>query len=121
MIREGPLALSWFAPLKAMSEWVEAGRIGDVDLEDVIRFDHSGRSFAIYRSPESEFFATSAICTHEHAFLSDGLVLGDVIECPKHNGRFNYKTGAARGAPACVNLRTFPVEIVDGRVMIKID
>ena len=25
--------------------------------------------------------------------------MGDIIECPKHNGRFNYKTGQAKGAP----------------------
>jgi len=29
-----------------------------------------------------------------------------IIECPKHNGRFNYRTGAAKGAPVCVNLYT---------------
>ena len=45
----------------------------------------------------------------------------DVIECPKHNGRFNYRTGEAKGAPACVNLATYPVEVVDGKVMIAID
>jgi 3-phenylpropionate/trans-cinnamate dioxygenase ferredoxin subunit len=36
--------------------------------------------------------------------------MGDIIECPKHNGRFNYKTGEAKGAPVCVNLKTFPIK-----------
>src|SRR6476659_10046691 len=72
-----------------MAQWIEACAIGDVDEEDVIRFDHAGRTFAIYRSPEDEYFATDGLCTHEKAMLADGLVMDDIIECPKHNGRFN--------------------------------
>ncbi|RVO58607.1 Rieske (2Fe-2S) protein, partial [Sinorhizobium meliloti] len=34
------------------------------------------------------------------------------------NGRFNYKTGQARGAPVCVNLRTYPVKVEAGSVFI---
>ena len=40
--------------------------------------------------------------------LADGLVMDNIIECPKHNGRFDYRTGEAKGAPVCVNLRTYP-------------
>ena len=71
-------------------------------LEDVTRFDHAGKTYAIYRSPDDEFFATDGLCTHEKVHLADGLVMDDIIECPKHNGRFNYKTGDAKGAPVCV-------------------
>ncbi|RWO19751.1 MocE family 2Fe-2S type ferredoxin [Mesorhizobium sp.] len=103
-----------------MADWVEACAVDDVDEEDVIRFDHDGRSFAIYRSPDYEFFATDGFCTHEKAHLADGLVMDDIIECPKHNGRFNYKTGQAKGAPVCVNLQTYPVKVEAGKVMIQI-
>ncbi|BCH29950.1 Rieske family ferredoxin [Mesorhizobium sp. L-8-10] len=103
-----------------MSDWIEACRMDDVDEEDVIRFDHGGRTFAIYRSPDDAFFATDGLCTHEHVHLADGLVMDEIIECPKHNGRFNYKTGVARGTPACVNLRTYPVRVDAGKVFIQI-
>jgi len=104
-----------------MAEWVEACAVGDVDEEDVIRFDHAGRTFAIYRSPDDEYFASDGICTHEKAHLADGLVMDDTIECPKHNGRFNYKTGQALRAPVCVNLKTYPVKIDAGKVLIQLD
>ena len=103
-----------------MGEWVAACAVDDVDEEDVIRFDHDGRVFAIYRSPDDEFFATDGLCTHERISLADGLVMDDIIECPKHNGRFNYKTGAAQGAPACVNLLTYPVKVEDGTVLVQV-
>ena len=46
--------------------------------------------------------------------------MGELIECPKHNGRFNYKTGAALRAPVCVNLATYPARISDGRIEILV-
>jgi 3-phenylpropionate/trans-cinnamate dioxygenase ferredoxin component len=104
-----------------MAEWVEACNADDIEEEDVIRFGREGRTFAIYRSPNDEYFATDGFCTHERAHLADGLVMDDIIECPKHNGRFNYKTGAARGAPACVDLATYPVKVEAGKVLILVD
>ena len=100
--------------------WTKACLTEDIELEDVIRFDHGGQVFAIYRSPDDEFFATAGICTHERTCLADGLVMGAIIECPKHNGRFNYKTGEAKGAPLTVGLQTFPVRVEDGSVFIDI-
>ena len=103
-----------------MTDWIPACARDDIDNEDVIRFDHGTQTFAIYRSPDDEFYATDGICTHEHTCLADGLVMGDIIECPKHNGRFNYKTGDARGAPVCVNLKTYPVRVDAGKVLIQV-
>ena len=101
--------------------WVDVCDAGDIDEEDVIRFDHDGRAFAIYRSPGDAYYATDGLCTHERVSLADGLVMDHIIECPKHNGRFDYRSGEAKGAPVCVNLRTYPVRLEGGRVLIKID
>jgi 3-phenylpropionate/trans-cinnamate dioxygenase ferredoxin subunit len=98
--------------------WVEACAVEDVEEEDVIEVECAGRSFAVYRSPQDTFHATDPMCTHERACLADGLVQGDIIECPKHNGRFNYKTGEATRPPARENLRTYPVKTEAGRVFI---
>jgi 3-phenylpropionate/trans-cinnamate dioxygenase ferredoxin component len=96
--------------------FVDICAIGDIDLEDVMRFDHGGRSFAVYRSPEDTFHATDGLCSHENVHLSGGLVMDHVIECPKHNGRFDYRTGQALSAPVCIHLKTYPVRIEAGRV-----
>ena len=100
--------------------WVPACDLDDIDPEDLIRFDHAGRTFAIYRSPEDTYHATDGLCTHEKIHLADGLVMDHIIECPKHNGRFNYKTGEAKGAPVCVNLKTYPVKVEGGTVFISL-
>jgi 3-phenylpropionate/trans-cinnamate dioxygenase ferredoxin subunit len=101
--------------------WVEACKVGDIEEEDVIRFDYQDRTFAIYRSDKSKYYATDGFCTHEKFHLADGLVMGSTIECPKHNGRFDYTTGEAKRKPVCVNLKTYPVKIEEDKVFIKID
>ncbi len=103
-----------------VGEWVVACDADEVEEEDVIRFDHAGRTFAVYRLKGDVYHATEGLCTHEQVHLADGLVMGDIIECPKHNGRFNYKTGEARGAPVCVNLKTYPVKVDGGTVYIDL-
>lgn len=103
-----------------MAEWIDVCDEEEIDLEDVMRFDHGGRTFAIYRSPEGEVFATDGLCTHEQVHLAGGLVMDDVIECPKHNGRFNYRTGAPLRAPVCVALRTYPARVAEGRIQIAL-
>jgi 3-phenylpropionate/trans-cinnamate dioxygenase ferredoxin component len=104
-----------------MSEtWIDACEVDDVDEEDVIRFDHAGRTFAIYRTADNRFFATDGLCTHEKVHLADGLVMGTIIECPKHNGRFDFTNGRARGAPVCVDLRTYVVKVENGRVLVQV-
>ena len=103
-----------------MSEtrWVKACHTDDVEPEDVTRFDHDGRSFAVYRTEDDRWYATDGLCTHEKVHLADGLVMGNIIECPKHNGRFDLRTGEAKGAPVCVNLKTYPVRVDGDAVLV---
>jgi 3-phenylpropionate/trans-cinnamate dioxygenase ferredoxin component len=103
-----------------VENWIEACAADEIDAEDVIRFDHGGRTFAIYRSPADKYYATDGLCTHEKVHLADGLVMDDIIECPKHNGRFDYTTGKAMGAPACVNLKTYGTKVENGKLLIDI-
>lgn len=103
-----------------MPTWIDACATDDIDAEDLISLDHDGRKYAIYHSPDGKFYATAGRCTHEDVDLGDGLVMGHLIECPKHNGQFDYRTGEARRAPVCVNLKTFPARVENGRVLIEV-
>ena len=102
-----------------MSNWVKACGVDDIELEGVARFDSGDRTFAVYRSPEGEFYCTAGLCTHESVHLADGLVMDYEIECPKHAGAFDYRTGMAKRLPPCVNLRTYRTRIEDGHVLIE--
>lgn len=103
-----------------MTQWIDACATDDIDEEDLIRFDHEGATYAIYHSPDGEFFATDGMCSHEKVHLADGLVMDYMIECPKHNGQFDYRTGEAKRAPVCINLKTYPVKVEGARVFIQV-
>jgi 3-phenylpropionate/trans-cinnamate dioxygenase ferredoxin component len=103
-----------------MAEWVDACPVDEIEEEDVMRWDHDGKTYAIYHSPDGDFFCTDGLCTHENVHLAGGLVMDYVIECPKHNGQFDYRTGVAKRAPVCVNLQTYPAKAEGGRVWIQI-
>ena len=66
--------------------------------------------------PIGPFSPTASAMIH----LCDGLVMDYTIECPKHNGLFDYRTGEALRAPVCVNLKTYTTKVEDGRVSIEI-
>lgn len=101
-----------------MAEWHFVCDAEEIDEEDVRRFDLGGRTFAVYRL-EDGYYATDGLCTHEEVHLADGLVIDGMIECAMHQGRFEIVSGAAKTAPVCIDLATYPVKVEDGRVYIE--
>jgi 3-phenylpropionate/trans-cinnamate dioxygenase ferredoxin component len=104
-----------------MTMWVKACATDEVDEEDVIGVVIDGKAYAIYQSEDREFYASEGSCTHQRALLCDGLVMDGVIECPKHNGRFDYRTGKALGAPVIDDLRTYQTKVDGDGVYIQLD
>ena len=97
--------------------WIRVCHVNEIDEEDVAPFEHAGKQYAIYHTP-SGFYATDGLCTHEEEVLSDGLVLGEIIECPRHQGRFHIPSGKAKGGPVCVDLRTYPTKVESDHLYI---
>ncbi|CAN7384305.1 MocE family 2Fe-2S type ferredoxin [Mesorhizobium sp. LjRoot246] len=103
-----------------MSSWITVCGLDDIEQEGARRFDHEGRTYAVFRSPVDEVFCTDGLCTHGAVHLADGLVMDYEVECPKHAGAFDYRTGAAKRLPPCVNLKTYPARVEAGAVLIAI-
>jgi Na+-transporting NADH:ubiquinone oxidoreductase subunit F len=102
------------------SGWIEVCAAADLGNEDVIRFDHGRKTFALIRDAEGRLHATDGICTHGNTHLAGGLVKGQIIECPKHNGRFNLEDGSPARAPVCRGLATYPLEERAGRLWLDV-
>ncbi|WP_008545058.1 non-heme iron oxygenase ferredoxin subunit [Bradyrhizobium sp. CCGE-LA001] len=100
--------------------WVAACAADALQPEELRRFDHGGRTFVIARSSEGDYFAVDGHCSHEKVHLADGIVDGHIIECPKHFGTFDYRTGEARALPACIDLRSYEVKVEQNTVFIRI-
>jgi Na+-transporting NADH:ubiquinone oxidoreductase subunit F len=101
--------------------WIEIAADTAIDREDVLRFDHAENTYAVYRTADDRYHATDGICTHGNTHLATGWVKGDLIECPKHNGRFDIRDGSPQRPPVCIALRTYPVRVADGNLFLNID
>lgn len=77
------------------------------------------RMIALY-NVGGKFYATSNICTHAFAILTDGWLEDEIIECPLHAGRFDVRNGSAQGDPVECDLETFEVRVVDDAIEIRL-
>jgi 3-phenylpropionate/trans-cinnamate dioxygenase ferredoxin component len=101
--------------------WLRLVSTDDIDQGEVLGLEVEGKSIAIYRLEDDSYFATDNVCTHAQAFLSDGWLEGDIIECPLHGGCFNVRTGAGCGGPITVDLKTYPIRIDGDDIFIQLD
>jgi nitrite reductase/ring-hydroxylating ferredoxin subunit len=99
--------------------WHVAARADEVPENEVIGVVVDGEAIALYKLG-GVLYATSNVCTHEYALLSDGYVEGDCIECPLHQARFQIATGEVRAAPASEPIKTFPVKSEGGQILIEL-
>jgi len=102
-----------------VKDWVFAISAGEVEEEDVMPAEIDGWDIAIYRA-KGNFYATHDKCTHGDAYLSEGVVVGEVIECPLHQGRFCIKTGKALSAPVSKPIETFETKLEAGNVYVRL-
>jgi Na+-transporting NADH:ubiquinone oxidoreductase subunit F len=106
------------------TNWVK-GADGTVDLGaadalavgELRRVDVGEHTFVLCRLNDGEFALGDGICTHAKVHLADGALVDGEIECPKHNGRFDARTGEATRKPVREAICTYPVRRVGGRLV----
>jgi naphthalene 1,2-dioxygenase system ferredoxin subunit len=100
-------------------QWVEIAGVDDIDPEEAKSCRVGNVLLALY-NVGGTFYATSDICTHAHAHLSDGYIEDDIVECPLHQGRFHIPSGKAVSAPVTEDVRTYPVKVEGGKVFVQV-
>lgn len=90
--------------------------LGEGEMKSVQAGD---QDIALYRVG-GEVFATSNICTHQYALMTEGYLDGDCVECPLHQALFSIRTGQPIDAPTEVPLPVFQTEERDGSIFVAI-
>jgi naphthalene 1,2-dioxygenase system ferredoxin subunit len=102
------------------SNWIEVVSDESVREGEVLGVKLSDRHIALYRL-DGLVFATDGICTHQRVLLCDGFLEDGQIECPLHQGRFDVRTGKALCAPLSVDLKTYPVRVIDQTIFVMLE
>ena len=99
--------------------WHFAINEDEFEGDDVLPVTLMVEEIAVYRAG-GQFYASDDLCTHGQARLSEGVVVGNVIECPLHQGRFCLRTGKALSPPVVTGISTYPVKVAKGKVYVEL-
>ena len=100
--------------------WINVARLSQLASDYPTACNVEGHHVALYLVDDA-VYATSNICTHQLALLSDGYQESGQIECPLHQGRFDIRTGKALCAPLSIDLATYEVEVRGDEVWIRVE
>ena len=103
-----------------MTQWIDVAAEADLFEGAGIAVAPEGQDIALF-SVEGEVFAINNLCSHGNAKLCDGFVEGHNVECPHHQAQFNLRDGTVTCGPATDAVRSWPVKIQDGRVLIQFE
>ena len=92
----------------------EADRLGE---RETLRVEIDGQVITIAKI-DQDFYAFQEFCTHRFGPLSEGTFKDFNVQCPWHNSCFDVRTGKVTQGPAKVSLKTFTIEIRDGKVAV---
>jgi 3-phenylpropionate/trans-cinnamate dioxygenase ferredoxin subunit len=100
-------------------EFIEAAKADELAPGTMKRVDLRGRRILLV-NVAGRICAVDDTCTHEEASLSTGVLKGELVKCPLHGSRFNVCTGKALEEPAEDDLRTYPVRLEGGRILVDL-
>jgi|MGYP001359262123 MocE subfamily Rieske [2Fe-2S] domain protein len=100
--------------------WVPVCSVDTLDVGDVKAVKAGGRSLAIFRAAEDEFYATDDICSHGYAHLSQGFFEDCIVECPLHGGQFDVRTGKGLCSPIEKDIDIFQIAVEEGVIKVAI-
>jgi 3-phenylpropionate/trans-cinnamate dioxygenase ferredoxin subunit len=98
--------------------FVTVARVGEIPPGErkIVRVDD--REIAIFHLDDG-YHAIEDVCTHDGGPVAEGVLEGDVIECPRHGARFNVKTGAVLSFPATSPVPTYPVRVQGDEIQVE--
>jgi naphthalene 1,2-dioxygenase ferredoxin component len=97
--------------------WVTVTKRQSVKPGEVLGVTVGEHEIALY-NVDGSLYATDNVCTHAYAQLDQGVLDGDVIECPLHGGQFDVKTGKGLCEPITEDLKVYQVRVVGDDVQL---
>ncbi len=99
-----------FVRVCAVSDISDPGReVFEVDDRFIVLFHQDGC-----------FYAIDDECTHDGGPLSEGVLDGFQIVCPRHGARFDIRDGRVLSMPAAADTPSYEVKVEGAEVFVAI-
>ncbi|HEX9635603.1 MAG TPA: Rieske 2Fe-2S domain-containing protein [Candidatus Limnocylindria bacterium] len=95
-------------------------RASDVSPGTVRVVELDGRSLCVGLTEDGEWGAIDNVCTHDGGVLGEGELDGDLVECPRHGGRFDLFSGRVRALPPVVPVKAYRVTLDGDEVVVEL-
>ncbi|MEM9202308.1 MAG: fatty acid desaturase [Actinomycetota bacterium] len=119
-----PVRRSHDLPVQGVVEadgWVRVCDAGELRPGSLTEVEVEGVPYVVCRSVGGAISAFDGLCTHSRRVrLAEGAVVGDELECAKHNGRFALADGAPTRAPVTKALPMHAVRDDGGVVRLRL-
>jgi nitrite reductase/ring-hydroxylating ferredoxin subunit len=77
------------------------------------------RRYALFRVG-GKVYCLDNQCTHLGGPLCEGSLQGSIVQCPWHGSRFDVTSGNVVGPPARKPVRSYPVAIEAGKIVVDV-
>lgn len=77
-------------------------------------------AYAVYRLGE-RYYVSQDMCSHGPGSLGEGLIIGEEIECPFHQGRFHIPTGKPSLPPCTDPVRVWTAHLDGDQIWIDLN
>lgn len=108
-----------------MAEWISLCPSDEIASGQREVFGVNNRWIAVFNVSD-KYYAIEDLCTHDGNVLAydtddqPSKLIDYEIECPRHGGRFDIRTGAATRSPAEVDVPWYEVRVHDGQIQIRV-
>jgi nitrite reductase/ring-hydroxylating ferredoxin subunit len=101
-----------------MADFIEAARLNELPPGTGTCVTVAGKDVALF-NVEGAIYAMEDSCLHQGLSLGTSKLEGKVVTCRGHGWRYNVTTGKTLHVPD-YGMATYPVKVVDGKIMVAI-
>jgi nitrite reductase (NADH) small subunit len=108
-------------------KWFTACRTEDVPENGGACVSYQDEQIAVFRlATQNLWFATQNLCPHKRQMVLSRGIIGDEagepkVACPFHKQTFSLKSGACLSNQELQDLKTYPVKVENGFVLIYVN
>ena len=102
-----------------MVDFVKVAKTSELEPGQGRLVEAKGKQIALF-NVEGKFFAIDNKCTHRGAPLAEGELSGYEVTCPRHDAKFDIRTGEVLGPPAKQPVACYSVRVTGTDIEVEV-